>query len=174
MNEHFVASRFYHFDDLTWCVQSGQPIPIWLNFFILSRDYRVWIICFFTFAVFTFLLYFLEQFEHIKPKWHSFRIAIGILSRFIGMPYTFKPTNSSSRILFAFGILGCIIFSSCFMSILITSMNKQFYAHQVQTINEIVDLEYDLAGDYFSLQQLEKRNEVSFWSSEKSPNYIIE
>lgn len=160
--DHFVASRFYHFDDLTWCVQKNQPIPIWRNFYILSSDLMVWIVCFPIFGTVTFMFYFLQQFENVGPKWNSFRIAIGVLSRFIGMSYAYKSTNNASRVLFAIGMFGCLIFVSSFISIMMTSLNRQMYADHVETIREILDSKFDLAGDIFSLQELLKKNEANY------------
>lgn len=168
--EEFLPSRHYYYDELTWCVQKRQPIPIWRNFFILSNDPMVWIICFSTFGIVTFIFYYLQQFETLQPKWNAFRIAVGVLSRFIGMPYNYNATNISSRVLFAIGMFGCIIFVSSFISIMMTSMNKQLYTNQVETIEEILDLGFDLAGDSLSLKELLKLNEVGYLSQIKVAN----
>lgn len=160
IDEYFTASRFCYYDDLTWCVQEKQPIPIWLNFYILTGNSMVWIVAFPTFAIVTFIFYYLQQFEDVQPKWQSFRIALGVLCRFIGMSYPYNSTNNSSRILFIIGMLGCLIFSTSFMSILMTSMNEQRYEDQVKTIQEICDKEYELTGSHYSLRQVEKANRV--------------
>lgn len=156
----FIASHSYYHDTLTWCVQTRQPIPIHKTIPRGCKDIRVWII--YTVMCFSVIFtgYFLQQFEDLEPKWDWFRITIAAIGPCLGVVSEYRPQILPNRIFFI-----CCIFGAFLIYIITSSFWLYFTANpifekQISSVHEIVNGNFQLAGDGFALQHLMKQNEV--------------
>lgn len=161
-SECFVPTRFYYYDELTWCVQEKQPIPIWHNFFLLLKDRYTWAAFMVTYISAVCMAYFIQQFETLQPKWDFYRLTISAICHFVGFVYPYKATCLSNRVFFVLSLFACKVFESSSIAISIGMLNKPRFKEQIKTVEEIINPQdpFELTGDYFSLQQLLKQNEV--------------
>lgn len=162
--KHFLPSRFFYYDELIWCIQENKAIPVWMNFYEICKDPVVFIVTALSFLCATCSAYFLQTFEDLQPKWDFFEEAISVIGHFVGFVYPYNPKRISNRIFYIFGLFACIVFSSSFISIMMKIMHKKIYRNPINSIETIVDSSnppFQLTGDHFTLQQLQKQNEVS-------------
>lgn len=136
--EYFQTSHFYYHDELTWCIQNSEPIPIWQNFFEICRDPVVWGIFAFTYFSAMSAAYILQTFEDLQPKWHFLHESISVLGHFVGFTYPYKPKRTSNRCFYIFGLFACIIFVSSFISIMTKIIHKPIFKNEVKSVQAIV------------------------------------
>lgn len=162
-NEHYITSRPYYHDKITWCVQKQQPIKRWKSFFRTCTDPLVLVLFPLTMIFVVFFSYFMQQFEDMKPKWDCFRIAFAGLRAVFGLGVGHNPYTTPYRIYFISSILIHTVTTTLIVSFVLKAINDPRLEHQVATINEIIDTEsaFELVGNRFALQQLIRQNEVS-------------
>lgn len=155
---YLTASNAYYHDHLKWCVAKSKQIPLWINLFYFCTD--PWVYITFTSEVFVllFVSYFIQQFELHQWDWN--RLFLRGLGSFCQQPCTYKPKNDANRILYLFFIFGCTIFGIIFTAKLLVWATKPFYSEQIQSIDEIIERNFSLAGDGFTLNKLTAQNEV--------------
>lgn len=161
--KYFVASRSYYHDRLTWCVQKRKPIPLWQNLFHICHNPIIWGVFFVVLVAEIGAVYFLEQFEH-RSKWDWHRITFDGLRVHIGYSCPYNPQNNATRILFTFILLACIIFTITISSTLLQFIASPILRPQVDTIQQIIDEQFTLAGGHFELHKITQQNEVKFMS----------
>lgn len=105
--------------------------------------------------------YFLQQFEHRKEKMDFMRITIAALSSVCGFCADFNPQIIPNRIFTIFCVYGNMVFSITVLSILMKSLSTPFYEEQIDSVQEIVNKSFKLAGDEFALQHLSEQNVVN-------------
>lgn len=161
-NKYFIASHSYYHDELTWCVQKKQPIPLWKNVFYVCRDPIVFVMhtvsCFLLILTF----YFIQQFEDMYPKWDWHRITLSGFCICCGFPCEAKPKIASHRIQFLFCLFAFMIFNISCLTIGIRSNTIPIYEHQIDSILHIVSNSFELVGDDFALEHLMRQNEVDY------------
>lgn len=109
----------------------------------------------------TVSIYFMQQFEDLKPKWDSFRIVVGETKCMFGFPTEYQPQILATRILIAFWFFGGMIFVAYLLTIFMHLSSIRIYDHQIQSIREIVDNTLNLKGDGFVFHHLKTQNEVN-------------
>lgn len=149
-------TRPYHYDHLTWCVGKNNTMPRWRNIFYVCSDLRVWLICLIMAICVLGLAYIFQMFEH--PQWDWNKIVINGLACFCGIPCMYKPKNNANRVLFISVLFGCLIFITTFTAVLMNYARKVFYAHQIQTVSEMINGDFTLAGDHFTFAELLQQN----------------
>lgn len=163
-NKYLTASRPYHHDYLTWCVQKRQPIPPWQNSFHLCDDMYVFWGVFGTAIVVIAAEYYLIQFEEPVRSWNdmlfiTLRIALA-------QPNSFNPQTNAPRTLFLFGIFGGFIFATVLSATIMISITSPILRHQIQSIDDISNGAFKLVGDRYAFIRLIQQNQVNL----KSPN----
>lgn len=160
-NQHFIATTSYYQDELTWCVQKSRPIPIWINFFRMTNSPPVWIvliiICFFA----IYFVHFMEALESDKPKWDWMRIAFAAIRISCCLVSEYKPKTLPTRINFIAWLFGSMIFYTSFISIWTKFMTSFIFEHQVESIREILNYNFELVGDEFSFNHIMRQNQVN-------------
>lgn len=155
---YLQATRTYHYDHLTWCVQKAKPIPIWKSIFHLCRNLDVYLGVLIIAVSLLLVAYYLFQHERPVRTWTEcflmiFRVAIGLSP-------SFQPKSNPLRILYASGLLGGTIFSTVVNAILMRNITTPILRPQIQTIDEIIYGEFKLIGDQFALTKLELQTNV--------------
>lgn len=156
---YLIASRPYYHDCLTWCVQKQQPIPRWTNIFYLCNDARVYLI----FLVATLLVigsaYYFQKCERQKKDWHF--ITIVALTICVGVSYPYNPRSKPMLILIMIGRFAGILFYTLLGSVLTRLVTVPHLMPQINSITDITNGDFILAGDRFALQKLSQQNEVT-------------
>ena len=67
-----------------------------------------------------------------------------------------------------FAFFGSLVFNTCVLSTIINFLKKPLYKHQIDSIQEIINEPYALAGDEFALEHLREQNEVFDLEKENS------
>lgn len=156
--QHFVASRPYYHDKLTWCVQKNHQIPGWKNIFHVFRDPIVVISLTILFIAAVSTAYFMEQFEVQKLDWN--RTTLNIFAMVFYMPIVYNPNTNPMRIFFVIGQFGCMILSIVLLSFILSCLTNPIYEHQVKTTIEIMRGSFGLVGDAFALEHLIDQQKV--------------
>lgn len=160
-SEYFVATFPYYNDELTWCVQKSKPIPLWKNIFKLINDRSYWTILTLACILVISLIYFMQTFDQVKPKWDVIRIIFCGLRIYCGFVCEYKPKINSTRILFTSLLLAFILFDVTFVTFWSEYMKTTHFEDQINTVKGIIDNEFEIVGDVFALHHLKHQNEVN-------------
>lgn len=158
IKNHLIASRPYYFDHLTWCVQKAKPIPKWQNISYLFEDWTAIASLFGLLILLVAVSYFMMVVEQTKKS--SLDLLQIIFCCALGLSVVFRPQSNPLRILFGFGILAGMIFSTLTSSILLTIATNPIQRPQIQTIQETLIQNFTLVGDQFVLDKMMQQNKV--------------
>lgn len=160
--KHFIATRAYYRDKLTWCVRAKQQIPFWQNLFRLCIDPLVYLFFILVSTLTVGARYLMAQFEREYIKWDLFKFALNAYSALLGFVSNYKPKFLPARINYIVCIFSCVVFTQHIFSIMISAMKTPMFTDQIQSIPEILDARnaFELTGDRFALEHLRKQNEV--------------
>lgn len=145
---------------MTWCVQIKHLIPKAESIFYVCHDWRVFITMTLSAYVVMAVLYVIQVFDDIHPKWDWHRLMLLCWANMCGFPYTYRPRITASRIYYACCLYGAIVFIIVFAVQYQLFMTNLIYEQQVDSIDEIIKKDFALAGDSLALKQLYKQNEV--------------
>lgn len=158
IKNYLIASRAYYHDHLTWCVQKAKPIPLWKNIFYICRNWDVYVVIFCGIMSLLLIVYYLYQFENPIRTWNE--VLLIIFRCAIGMSGNARPQSTPLRVVYAFGLLGGILFSIVVSSVLMRNITTPIMRPQIQTIVEITNGDFKLIGDQFMLVKLKLQNKV--------------
>lgn len=146
-------------DYMTWCVSRAKAIPRWKNvFFIL--DATIYIVGVISFILVIFCTYLLFAFE--ETPFDLVKCVIISLQVLIGTTAVLNPNRLMFRVLFGmFLFIGfwCVQIITAF---LIAFISRVLYEIQIDSVEEIANQRYRLAGEDFILQNLNASNVVRF------------
>lgn len=158
-SKYLIASRAYHQNSLTWCVQKKKQIPVHLLLLHLSIDPLVFLGLTFTLVLVVDFGYFMQQFEP-RQKWDYFKIVTSGVCLFMGSPSPYKPENNAHRLAYTFILFGGIIYMTTITTLVVNLFTSSTYYPQIQTVEEILSNNFSLVGKKFALQKLLQQNEV--------------
>lgn len=161
-SNHFVWSRPYYHDKMTWCVRIKQPIPIWQNLFYICRDPKVYVLFTLMCIAVVFFGYFIQQYEDLYPKWNWFRLSLAGMAPCWGAPSEYNPKIIPNRIFFIFCIFGALLTYIVATSFYLLLLTNPRFEDQIKLRHEIIDERFELVGEGFALQHLMKQNQVNF------------
>lgn len=173
MSEEFVASFPYHSDDLIWCIQKSQPVPMWINAFELCDEPVVYLLVVVFGTSCVFFIYFTQQFDGVSLKWSWVRTSCAIIRCYCGQVIEYKPKLHSTRIFFTACLFSALLFDILFMTLWTKNMTTPVFKHQVQSVQEIIDNRFKLAGDGFALHQLKQNEVIDIESVSKTDGFIF-
>lgn len=105
--------------------------------------------------------YIFQIFEDLQPKYTWIRICFDAFHSICGFPLEYKPKLIANRIYITFCVFGNLIFNISIVVFLMKALcSPIFYENQIESVREIVDMNFNLKGDYFTLRHLIKQNEV--------------
>lgn len=160
IHEYLKGSNAYYQDSLSWCVRAKHLIPKENSIFYVCHDWRVYLTMSLSTIAVLITIYVIQQFDDIHPKWDWHRITILLFANTAGFPYTYRPKNLASRLYYGCGLLGGMLFLIVFGVHYHLFMTNLMHEKQVDSIDEIIAEDYDLAGDSMALKYLHEQNEV--------------
>lgn len=142
-----------------WCVQKSRAIPVWRTIFHLCRDPKVFITFIVSAMILLCVMYYFQKLER-HSKWDWNRILFDAFKGMLGFPLTFNSARLTIRVNIAFLSFGAIIFSTVLSTILSMFVMVPILNSQVKAVQEIIDGNFDLVGDRFTLALLSQWDEV--------------
>lgn len=158
--KHLIATRSYYYERITWCVQKSQPIPLWKNIFYLCNDPLVYLIPFMLGILVYCIGYYCEQFER-HPKWDWFKFTINGFGCMLGMPCTYNPTITATRIGILLCLFSAIIFVSLISAALMQLVMTPILNPQIKSVQEIIAGSFKLVGNRFLIEKISQQKEVN-------------
>lgn len=161
-SEQFVTSRPYYHDVISWCVRIKQLYSNQDNFhnFIRHIEWKVMFIYTIMCVSVVFTGYFMQQYEDFARKWDWFRLTFSGMAPCFGFVSEYTPRIAPNRIFFIFCIFGAMLSYIVTNSILLHYVTHPIYENQIQSIEEIIDNDFEIVGDSFALQHLKMQNQV--------------
>lgn len=158
-NKYLFASRPYHHDYLTWCVQKTTPIPLWQHIFHLCSDWIVYAAITVTAIILIAFEYYLIHFERPFRNWNEM-LTITLCAA-LGLPVAFTPRTNAFRVLFVFGLFAGLMFAITVSSMVMRLITSPILRPQIQTIAEITTGHFKMVGDRFVFHWMSKQNQVN-------------
>lgn len=115
--------------------------------------------------------YYLIQFERSIKDWND--LVMLIFRCAIGLPANFKPQTDSVRVVYAFGLLGGILFSIVASAVIMRNVTTPILRPQIRTIEEITSGEFKLIGDRFAFNKLQQQNQVNLFFKKNREKHLI-
>lgn len=158
-NKYLMASEFYHYDYITWCVSKSRKLSFSTRLLNARRDPWAFVIFFIQSICLLLVAYFLQLLERPQLEWNQ--ILIAGLACFIGAPAPwYNPQHTGHRLAYGFVLLGSIVFTTTFLAFFMDFATGKFYAQQIRSIPEIISSEFILAGDQYTFMKLLQQNQV--------------
>lgn len=161
--KHTLMSATYASDDLTWCVQKAQMMPMFLAQ-ISAVEPAVWFLAFFGYGYpIGLLLYLLIQFDlkyrqRNHTDWHHTTLII-TLPAFLGLSPNFKPLKGTVRIFYALFLISAFFVFQIAFTRAYNVLHAQRPWHQVSSLAEIMEMDFLLTGSLEAFNLL-SRNEM--------------
>lgn len=109
------------------------------------------------------LAYFLQQFESRMYDWNL--LIVEGIGCYCGVSIRYSPNNNAHRFLYLMVLLSAVVFTTSFTAHFLAEKTLHYY--QIQTITEIVDGGYNLAGDTLAFSKVSEQNQVKLSSEIK-------
>lgn len=163
--KHLVATRFYYYDKLTWCVQKSQLLSLWTKISSYGcSDPRVFIFLSFAALSAIFSGYIFEQLEpESHNSWDWNRTWLNAIRCYFGFSCEYNPTINVTRAGYMFLLFGSIICVTTISTRFIGLHVKNYFSPQVETIQEIIENQFDLVGNQHALQMLQQNKVLSLF-----------
>lgn len=145
-------------DDLTWCIQRIKPMERWKNIFQFAKEIELWFIALGTFFIGISIVYFITEYE--KKPLDYVSIGLTIALAVMGSPSRFRPITLFGRCWFAFTLYITLVLNTYFHSFLIIILTHDQYDHQLSTVMELIDNDYEIVGESFALARIKDHNLV--------------
>lgn len=162
--QNFTSSRPYYQDDYTWCVRRAKLLPLDLNVLQMC-SFFVWFMVVLHGLVQGVILNIFLQFDrkYVKRNHRDIIYAVLLVSfpSVIGVSQRFQPKNIFLRIYYGLNLLCGVIIIAYIITYGYAILKKSIYAHQVNTIAEIVENEFRFVGMEAILQKIREQNVVS-------------
>lgn len=139
----FSPTTIYYRDDITWCLNSPEKFPQWMNFYIILRDSTFPIFTFFSFYITSGLLYALTT-TSVKPlNYHQCMLII--FQVMLNMSTNFYPKKSFLRVGYILGVLSCLIITVTVIAYYTMFTIVPLYMKQADTIKQLES--FNLCGE---------------------------
>ncbi len=155
----------YESDDLTWCVQKAEMMPMFLSL-MLAATSGAWTLFIFGYIYpCGFLLYLLIQFD-LKYKrrnfcnWHH-TTGLLVLPAVIGISPNFQPVKGTVRIFFAFVLVTAFFFFQIIFTRTYELIHRRIPWHQVSSFNEIMENDFSFIGSLEAFNLLKENKMVT-------------
>ncbi|XP_031634347.1 uncharacterized protein LOC116347768 [Contarinia nasturtii] len=150
---------FYYQESLTWCVQQRKPIPIWKHVFHLCKDPLVYTVFFLECCLILFIVSWFQQWEPKQRGWDMHQIFFDGFRGMLGLSMNINPKHFTFRMGFWFYLVCSMLFSIHVSTFLIKVKTNPILGPQVHSIQEIIDGEFTLVGDQFTLRKISQENQ---------------
>ncbi len=164
--KYSLMSVTYESDDLTWCLPKSKIMPKFLSaMFILTP--AAWFAVIFGFGYSCgLLLYLLIQFDLKYERrndcdWHHTTWLV-TLPAVIGLSPNFKPVKGTVRVFFIFVLVIAFFFFQIFFSRAFDVVYSEIPWHQIASLNEIMDEDFNFAGSLEAFNFLNRSKMVIY------------
>lgn len=150
---NFISTKVYADETVTWCTRSSNRSPKWKDLLRLFDDRTVVMTAVLVYNAVTILGYLQGYFEN----WNH-DICTMYLKAFqliINSPPNLQITNDTTRILIAMQCFCSLWINITIMSIYIMLLSRTFDEHQISTRNELIENDFQLAGNDRSLDLIQ-------------------
>lgn len=136
----------YNQDDITWCVSHAKAIPRWMNLFFLA-DLPTVLIAVAIIIIVIALIYMFLAFEDQPIRFDLIYCTILFFQIITQFPTMFQSNRYSTRFLFTMMLMLGFWMSTIFGVLFIVLLGRDLYEVQIDTIEDIVRENYQLAGN---------------------------
>lgn len=161
-SEHFNSSIAYFDDDYTWCVQRAKILPLFISFMRIA-DPATWLLIVGSGYVNGIVLYFFVKFDtktkHHKLDLHHITYLISLPS-WIGVSQRFHPKYWPLRLYYFSTLLFGIVFFAVALSKYSTFSRMKIRKQQIQTVTEIIDMDFRLFGTDEILKSMQQHQQT--------------
>lgn len=123
-----------------------------MQIFSVCTDYRILIVAIVTFSFGILCGYTIQLFE--RRKWHSLRFLLNGLACIVGMPCEYVPNFSALRMGYAGFLLSCTVMLVVLSTYVTETYSVPYLLPQTQSVDDILNYNFRLAGDQFALMKL--------------------
>lgn len=156
----YTSSIPYYRDDITWCVSSAKKKPEWLYIFLVFDDFTTLVSLLFLYTVYLATFYIYSGADGTNLNIHV--ISAYCFQFLLSFSADYKPAASSwSKFYTLCGVFMCFIICNYYLAVYTTIIVFPLYDKQVNTITDIIDNEFQLAGAGSTLNELRLYGEVS-------------
>lgn len=142
---NFRPTKPYSRDDITWCVKSAAPMPLWLSIFVVFNHISIPFIFVFIFFKAIHVLFALFAFE--EKKWTITLTGINCFRIILGQSFNCDAHKNTTRFFINISILGSLVVSTAFTSFYTAFMITPKPADQVGTFHDIIASNFRLTGE---------------------------
>lgn len=150
--KHYKSTQPYLSDDITWCVQAAQPVPMWLMIFFTFSQFYVLLVplsAFFFLAAISWIYAGLDgsRMDFYSNMFFMFTVVIGF-------PVYPEPIDTIGKVfLFLSNFFGMIL-NVIFLSIHTSFLSVPLRFHQVHSVGDLIEQKFNLLGTNESLLSL--------------------
>lgn len=158
ISENYISTIPYLSDDLTWCVQTAQPVPRGLTIFRAFKNFNMifgLLACFFLISL---LIYFMSGFDgsHLD----AVKSMVIVFQVTLCSAIAFKTESIVGNLVFVLCHLSNVVLSNIYLCKLTSFITIPLLYYQVRHYHEIINNNFQLTGSNSSLQYLIDRSGV--------------
>lgn len=154
----FISSVPYLQDDIAWCVSSAKPVPRWRAVFLFVKDYKVYV-CGAILAICALIVvYFFLSLD--KQPMNVWTCGLICFATVIGMSAPVQARTSIVRFFHGCILMGTTVIYTTIIAFCTMFASNIIFLKQINTINELIDAQFNLTGDASVLGHLTNRNLV--------------
>lgn len=161
----------YDYDSIVWCVRHAQLQPIWMNVLHAFNGYDIIIYLAILFYTATFISFIIYMREGLTIDIHESTLLM--LQIMLNHPIIYDLKRVTSRYVFVLALVVAIVFYTTFNALYTSNMLARFEKHQVTSVAELIDYDYQLAGNAQTWNAIRDTNIVSNFRTTSHSNRII-
>lgn len=140
----FEPSSPYKQDDVTWCVSHAKPMPRWMNLFFIA-DFWTIVCAAIIVVVVVGIFYLLYAFEDVPRD--LLYCAVLTLQTITTFPTMFRSNRFGFKMLFTLALLMTFWITQILSAHICVFLSQVRYKPQITAIDEIVEENFNLAGN---------------------------
>lgn len=146
VHAEFAATEFYLEDFYSFFVQKAPLAPRWLGLVTIFKI-RAWTACGVVLIVSWISWWILAIVSHEKRQYRQILLTfMNVLAVTLGVSANNRPVYSPLRVFFSFLALYALTITAIYTSKLITVFTNPKYAHQIDSIEEILEMNLPIGG----------------------------
>lgn len=156
----FQSTHSYGVDSLTPCIRYAGIRPTWQNVFAICKSINIVYIGFVAYYATVIVLYLQAPFEHWK-RIDSYTTMLKTLQYVVNTSPKITVKLTSTKLFMTFISWGFILFFNTVISFYYVTIHKSIPLHQIHTKQELIDNNFQFAGDVHALRLLKNDATVS-------------
>lgn len=161
VGNNFIQSKSYDSDSLSWCIQTSKFAPKWKHILGLFPDVSVPICIWMAFLFSSFLAYIQSMYE--CWTYDSYAMSLKVLQLAIGNPAKLDAKTTGTRFIVTCELWGSFLLYTFLCCLYISTIHKVKKEYQIHTYQELLNDNFEMAGDKFSSNTAIEFNMVKFF-----------